>query len=567
MNKYYDTGLNIEILIKIDTPLFFRYRNDDYFYKDEMSMKFQKKMGTTGILFASISAMVGSGWLFSSLYAAQMAGPAAILSWIIAGIFVIIIALTFAEVGSLFPIAGGIANFSYFTHGKLAGFLVGWISWVSFVVLTPIEVQAALQYASNFFPQLMNKSNGGHHITPIGYLTAAFMMFTLVFINAVGIRFFTNTNKLLSIWKLIIPTIAILTYIIHAKDFSNLTSVSSGGFAPFGMHGIFSALSVAGVVFSFNGFQVGILMAAESKSPQKSIPKAIIGSILIGLLLYGLLQFAFLVAIPKSALVHGWGSLSFEGDAGPLAGLAAVIGATGVSSLLYFDAVLAPMSAGLVYVASTSRVLYGLSANGYVPKSLSKINKRGIPMSTLWVNFFVGMLAFLPFPGWQAMVAFLSSIMVATYAIVPICLVSLRKQHPNLTRTFRLPMFYLMSLIAFYLCNLMLYWTGFETVFKLLICVLGGITIYIVTLFKAKSFQENLPTLLKSSWIILYFAGLSGISLLGSFGGGLNLYPYYSDYIVIAIFSFLILQLSQKCILSSKESSENITHILNENKV
>ncbi|MES2614832.1 MAG: APC family permease [Bdellovibrionota bacterium] len=528
-------------------------------------MKFQKKMSTVGILFASISAMVGSGWLFSSLYAAQMAGPAAILSWVLAGIFVIIIALTFAEVGSLFPIAGGIANFPYFTHGKLAGFLVGWISWVSFVVLTPIEVQAALQYASNFFPQLMHKTSTGQHITLIGYGTATLFMFILVFINTIGIKFMSETNKLFCIWKLIIPSIAIITYFIYAKDFSNLTSPVFGGFAPFGIHGVFSALAVAGVIFSFNGFQVAILMAAESKNPQRSIPRAIIGAVIVGTLLYGFLQFGFLVAIPHSSLLHGWGSISFQGDAGPLAGLAAVIGAAGISSLLYVDAVIAPMTAGLVYVTSTSRILYGLSANGYVPKVFSKLNKRGIPIYALWINFFVGMLAFLPFPGWQAMVAFLSSILVATYAFVPICLISLRKQHPELHRTFRLPVFYFISYVAFFLCNLMLYWMGFQTMFKLLICVLAGITIYFASLFKKHSLKRISCLFLKSFWIVFYFTGITIINLFGSFGEGLNLFPYYSEYLVIAIFSLITLYLSQKSLITKSESAANIAHILKEN--
>ena len=528
-------------------------------------MKFQKKVGTAGILFASISAMIGSGWLFSSLYAAQIAGPAAIISWLLAGFIIIVIALTFAEVGSLFPIAGGIANYPYFTHGKLAGFLIGWISWLSFVVLTPIEVQAALQYTSNFFPQLIHRTKDAHHITPIGYAVATLFMFLLVFINALGVKVMSETNKLFSIWKLIIPAIAVCTFLLYSKDFSNLTSVSSGGFAPFGIHGIFSALAIAGVVFSFNGFQVAILMAAETKNPQKSIPKALIGAVLVGTLLYGLLQFAFLVAIPKSSLLQGWSFISFKGDAGPLAGLAGILGAAFVSSLLYVDAIIAPMSAGLVYVTSTSRILYGLSANGYVPKRLSKINKRGIPMATLWVNFFVGMLAFLPFPGWQAMVAFLSSILVATYALVPICLISLRKQHPNLKRTFKLPFYYFISFFAFYLCNLMLYWTGFENMLKLFICVLLGVIVYVLNLIKLKSFKRNISTIIKSSWLLFYFAGMTLINLFGSFGGGLDAYPHYSEYPLIAFFSSFVLYLSQKSILTQKESEENITYILEQN--
>jgi amino acid transporter len=530
-------------------------------------MNFQKKMGTSGILFASISAMVGSGWLFSSLYAAQIAGPAALLSWLFAGFIVIVIALTFAEVGSLFPIAGGIANYPFFTHGKLVGFLIGWISWLSFVVLTPIEVQAALQYCSNFFPILMNKTNGSHHLTYYGYATAVLFMLLLVFINALGVRFMSETNRLFSIWKLIIPGTAIVTFLTYSKDFSNLTNVASGGFAPFGMHGVFSALAVAGVVFSFNGFQVAILMAAEAKDPQKSIPRAIIGAVLAGTFLYGVLQFAFLVAVPSASLAQGWKWISFQGDAGPLAGLAGILGATFVSSLLYVDAVVAPMGAGLVYVTSTSRILYGLSANGYVSKKLSMLNSRGIPMRTLWANFIIGMLAFLPFPGWQAMVAFLSSILVATYALVPICLVSLRAQHPDLKRSFKLPYHYFMSYFAFFLCNLMLYWTGFENMLKLFICILCGVAVYIFKLVRTKSLSENLSSIYKSSWLLLYFAGMTFINAFGSFDGGYNLYRHSIEYPIIALFSLFVLFLSQKSILSQEESKENIEYIIEQNGV
>ena len=529
-------------------------------------MKFQKKMSTSSIMFASISAMVGSGWLFSSLYAAQVAGPAAIIAWVLAGAIIILIALTFAEVGCLFPIAGGLANYPYFTHGKLSGFIIGWISWISFVMLSPIEVQAALQYASNFFPELMDRSHGGHQLTHIGYLTATVFMLFLVTVNSIGIKFLSETNKLFSIWKMIVPAIAVTTYFLYAKDTSNLTNIQTGGFAPYGMHGVLSALAVAGVVFSFNGFQVAILMAAETKDPQKSIPKAVIGSVFFGTLLYGMLQLAFLVAIPKNLLTHGWQGLSFHGDAGPLAGLAGLLGASMVSSLLYVDAVVAPMGAGLVYVTSGSRVLYGLSANGYVSKKLSKINKRGIPMATLWVNFIIGMLAFLPFPGWQAMVTFLSSILVATYALVPICLVSLRKLQPQLNRTFQLPFSSTISFFAFYLCNLMLYWTGYKTMLKLFVCILVGVGFFLFTIYKSNNFRQELQFTIKhSGWLLLYFAGLTFISYFGSFDGGLNLYQNYSEYILLLIFSFGIFILSQKSNLEITSSSNNIEHILSEN--
>lgn len=527
-------------------------------------MQFKRQIGVGGVMFASIGAMVGSGWLFSSLYAAQLAGPSAIVSWLIATVVIIIVALTFAELGTLFPIVGGIANYPFFTHGKLAGFLLGWISWLSFLVLTPIEVQATIQYMTNFFPSLTRLENNIHHLTPKGYVVATFLMLVLVYINTRGVKVMSETNKYFSIWKLAVPAIAIIVFLLNANGLDNLKLESAGGFFPFGWNGVLSALAIAGIVFSFNGFQIGIMMAAETKDPQKNIPKAIIGSVLLGALLYILLQISFIVAIPESALLNGWNNLSFENDAGPLAGLAITLGVVWLAGLLYIDAIISPLGAGIVYVASSARVLYALSANGYIPQRLKKIDKRGIPITSVWVNFFFGMLAFLPFPGWQGMVAFLSSTMIVGYAIVPICIVALRKQQPNLHRPFRLPAYQWFCLIAFYICNLMLYWSGWAIISKLFIAVLIGFFIYFIRIIFRKEVKENISTWKNASWIFVYLAGLCVITKFGSFDGGSKHIGVGEDFIVIAIFSIIIMYISQKLMLTSDISEKNIGLVLSE---
>lgn len=527
-------------------------------------MQFKRQIGAGGVMFASIGAMVGSGWLFSSLYAAQLAGPAAIVSWLIATVFIIIIALTFAELGTLFPIAGGIANYPFFTHGKLAGFLLGWISWLSFLVLTPIEVQATIQYMTNFFPSLTRVENNIHHLTGRGYVIAILLMLLLVYINTRGVKFMSDTNKYFSIWKLAVPAIAIIIFFLNAKGTTNLTLASAGGFSPFGWHGILSALAVAGIVFSFNGFQIGIMMAAETKDPQKNIPKAIIGSVLLGALLYILLQISFLIAVPEDALKNGWAGLSFVGDAGPLAGLALTLGVVWVAYLLYVDAVISPLGAGIVYAASSARVLYALSANGFIPQQIKKIDKRGIPITSVWVNFFFGMLAFLPFPGWQGMVAFLSSTMIAGYAVVPICIMALRKQQPDLHRPFRLPMYQVFCLVAFYICNLMLYWSGWEIMSKLFLAVLVGFFIYLSRLIYRKEVKENIATWKNASWILVYLAGLCVLTKYGSFAGGSNTIPVGIDFIILAVFTVVVMYISQKSILPPEITEKNINLILSE---
>jgi amino acid transporter len=138
-------------------------------------MKLKRDINTLGILFASVSAIIGSGWLFGSLYAAQMAGPAAIFSWIIGGVAIIFIAFCFAELACLFPIAGGIGVFPLFSHGRSVSFAISWLSWLAFILISPIEVQAVVQYAANYFPILVQNINHTQQLTPIG-LSIAFTL-------------------------------------------------------------------------------------------------------------------------------------------------------------------------------------------------------------------------------------------------------------------------------------------------------------------------------------------------------------------------------------------------------
>ena len=94
-------------------------------------------MGGFGLLFISIGAMIGSGWLFSALYAAQLAGPAAIISWIIAACIGGVIALVFAELGAMLPVAGGLARYPHLAFGGVTSYLTGWLCWLGYVVVAP----------------------------------------------------------------------------------------------------------------------------------------------------------------------------------------------------------------------------------------------------------------------------------------------------------------------------------------------------------------------------------------------------------------------------------------------
>jgi len=507
----------------------------------------KRDISTPNILIAAAGGMIGSGWLFSPFISAQIAGSNALISWVIAAIFMLFIALPLCELGAMFPVSGGMSNYPTYTHGEEVGFLFAWTSWLSYVVMTPIEIQAILQYSSHFFPILIKKNAGQVSLSFYGYISAISIMFFVVVLNSFGIKMLAECNKYASIIKFLLPSIAIIALIHVSPTLGNLhIDISTKQ----NWMEIFSALSVGGVAFAFTGFQNGLILAGEVKNPQRNIPIAILGAVLIGFVLYFLLQFSFIVAVPQSYLAHGWQSLSFPGDSGPLVGLALLLGLGTVAALLMFDAAFSPFGTTLVYTAATSRILYGMAIQKHLPTLFLKVNRYNIPYVTLYANLILGMLSFLPFPGWQKMVAFLSSTSILSYGIGPICLLAMRKLQPNTTRAFKLSHSLICCALAFYACNLMLYWCGFDIIWKLCLAMVVGLLIHVV--YKRKTIFSCSVSLY---WFVCYMVCLLGLSYLGSFGGkGVLTFPF--DIVVIFPFSMIALFMSQLYMKTDGESEQ-----------
>jgi amino acid transporter len=499
----------------------------------------KRDISTANVLIAAAGGMIGSGWLFSPFISAQIAGSNALISWIIAAVFMVFIALPLCELGTMFPVSGGLANYPSFTHGKEVGFLFACTTWLSYLVMTPIEIQAILQYSSHFIPMLTVKDAVAFKLSGIGYVTAISIMLFVVVLNTFGIKLLTECNKYASILKFILPGTAICALLYTAPSLANIDiNISTKQ----NWEQIFSALSVGGVIFAFTGFQNGLILAGEVKNPQRDIPIAILGAVFIGFILYFMLQLSFLAAIPQKYLSGGWHTLSFPGDSGPLVGLTLLLGLGVVAVLLMFDAAFSPFGTTLVYTAATSRILYGMAENKHLPAFFLKLNRHKIPYVTLYINFLVGSLSFLPFPGWQKMVAFLSSASILSYGAGPICLLAMRKLQPNMHRPFKLSGSMVISHFAFFVCNLMLYWCGFSTMWKL--CLALGIALVLTLAFQRKSIFNCSRSLY---WFLAYMGILLGLSYIGSFGG-IGLLTFPGDIFIILPFSVITLYCSQYCL-------------------
>jgi amino acid transporter len=506
-------------------------------------MQFKRSIGSVGLLLAGISSVIGSGWLFGPLYAAQIAGPAALISWIVGGVLMIIIALTFAELGSAFPVAGGMIQYAQYSYGPLVSFLIGWMVWISSIAVAPVETLGLLQYAANYLPFLVTSVENTRVLTGMGMAAAAVIMFFMCALNFYGALFFSRSNSIITFIKLIVPIATVVLLLCAHFHAANFTSVQAGGFMPDGWHGILAALPLGGVIYSFIGSNTVLQLAGETKNPQRSIPLALIGSMIFCAILYALLQIAFIGAISPDALSNGWAKLHYSGDSGPFSGIVAALGLWWFVMIIYADAIISPFGTGYVFTASTARVGYGLSEIGFLPASLKKLTKNGVPLRCIILNFFIGLLLFLPFPAWQKLVGFIISCFIVSYIIGPIALLSLRKIKPDTHRPFLLPYANFIGLVAFYICNLLIFWTGWNTVYRMMIALSIGLIFFTVYCYRTK---ENIwKSQWRTSWWILpYFFFLTLISYLGSFGDGINTITFGMDFAVIALLTIAIFYLA-----------------------
>jgi amino acid transporter len=290
-----------------------------------------------------------------------------------------------------------------------------------------------------------------------------------------------------------------------------------GGFTPYGWHGVFESISTAGIVFSYLGFRQGIELAGESDNPRRNVPFALIGSVLIAATVYVLLQVAFIGAAPTSGLHKGWAGLSFANDFGPLAGIAKLIGLSWLATILYADAVISPADTGLIYTTATARISYAMGRNGNAPEELSETTDRGAPWVGLVLAFVLGLVFFLPFPGWQKLVSFITSATVLSFGSGPLVWAALRKELPDVERPFRLRGGHVIPFLAFFSANMIVYWAGWDTNWKLFLAIVLGLVLLGVYKFVR---PERVPPmdLRAGAWVLPWLGSLALISYLGSYG-------------------------------------------------
>lgn len=497
-------------------------------------------MGTFALTMTGVGSIIGSGWLFGAWKAAKVAGPAAILAWVIGMGAIMLLALTFAELGATFPKSGGAVRYAHYSHGPLAGFIAGWANWISIVSVIPIEAEASIQYMSSWpwhwVPAWIHNLYNGTSLTPVGLGFSAILVVIYFLINYWTVGLFARVNSSITIVKLVIPALTAVGLIVSGFHPGNFTHVA-GGFMPYGGASVLTAIATSGIVFAFNGFQSPVNFAGETRDPNKSVARAVVGSILISGVIYLLLQTAFIGALGPSLLGHGWGGINLSS---PFADLALSVGLNWLAIILFADAFVSPSGTGITYTASTARMLFGMSENGWFPRVFGTVHPfYKVPRRAMWLNLGLAFLFLALFRGWGQLSGVISVATLVSYVTGPVAVVSLRRTAARLPRPVRIGWMKVVAPAAFMLASLILYWATWPLTGEVILVMVVGVPMFLY--YQGKGGWRDFGRTMKAGvWLIVYLLYMMAVSYLGSSKfGGTNLIPYGWDMLLVAVSSLL----------------------------
>ena len=454
---------------------------------DDSEKGLKRTLTSTSLVALGIGAIIGAG-LFSltGIAAAENAGPAVTISFILAAFGCAFAGLCYAEFASMIPVAGSAYTYSYATMGEFIAWIIGWdlvleyalgaatvaVSWSRYLLelLSMFNIHLPKSLVCSPWESL-SLSDGTIYSGGIINLPAIFIIFLLSLILVRGTKGSSKINNLLVLLKLAVVLIFILLGWSHIDpaNYDPYIPANTGKFENFGWTGI--ATGAAVVFFAFIGFDAVSTAAQEAKNPQKGMPIGILGSLVICTILY------ILFAHVMTGLVN---YKEFGNDAKPAATAFAKTGYDFLQTGLIIAILAGYTSVMLVMLMGQSRVFYSMSRDGLLPKFFGQIHHRfRTPYKTnMFFMVFVSLFAgFVPVSDLGHMVS-----IGTLFAFVLVCLGVwiMRKKQPNLHRAFKTPLVPFVPIMGILVCVYLMYALPVESWFRLAGWLALGLLIYFV---------------------------------------------------------------------------------------
>ncbi|HEY0540023.1 MAG TPA: amino acid permease [Actinoallomurus sp.] len=455
---------------------------------DEPGNRLRRDLSALDLTVFGVGVIVGTGiFVLTGKVAKESSGPAVALSFVAAGIACALAALCYAEFASTVPVAGSAYTFSYATIGELPAWIIGWD-----LMLELALGAATVAVGWSGYAKILLDDMGIHLPTSLVGEDATFNVPAMLIVLAVtallvfGVKISSRVNAVIVAIKIAVVLLVIVAGLFFIKG-SNYhpfipksvpTPEVEGGKAPliqvlfgytpstYGWAGIFAGAAI--VFFAFIGFDVVATAAEETKKPKRDLPIGIIASLLICTTLY----------VAVSLVVTGMQNYRHLSVDAPLAEAFKAVGHPGFATIISVGALAGLTTVVLILMLGQSRVFFAMSRDGLLPSWLAEVHPRyGTPYRvTIIIGVVVALIA-----GLVPLSALAELVNIGTlfaFIVVSIGVVILRRTHPDLQRSFRVPASPVVPILAVLACGYLMLNLPVETWLRFLVWMLIGFVIY-----------------------------------------------------------------------------------------
>lgn len=419
----------------------FRKKSLSTMLEQSKSVELTRTLSLLDLIFLGVGCVIGTGiFVVTGVVAATSAGPAIIISFIMAGIACALAALCYAEFSSAVPVSGSVYTYSYATLGEIFAFLIGWDLMLEYV----LAISAVATGWSAYFRSLIEgfgvhlpailSSAPGTGKGGIVDLPAIIIILLVTALVSIGVKESTRFNNVMVFVKLAVIFTFIFAGIGYVKP-ENWTP-----FAPFGFEGIVT--SAATVFFAYIGFDVIATASEEVKNPKRDMPIGIIASLAICTVLYIVVSLVLTGMVPYTQLNVG----------DPVALALKLVGQDQLAGIISVGAVAGITTVLLALIYAQVRLTYSMSRDGLLPKGLASVHKKyKTPFTNTWLTGFVA-AAIAGFVDLTTLAHLVNMGTLAAFTLISLAIIVLRKKHPEIKATFRVPFVPVLPVISALFC-------------------------------------------------------------------------------------------------------------------
>ncbi|AKP67947.1 APC family permease [Companilactobacillus ginsenosidimutans] len=404
----------------------------------------KKTLGLFDLSILGIGAIIGTGILvLTGIVAATDSGPGVVYSFLIAALASGLIGLCYSELTTSIPNSGSAYVYAWASIGQTVAFFAGWTLLGVYITTTATVANGWSGYVHSFFSEfgidipralITSPFNGG-----IINLPAVLMIFLVTFVLTKG----TSESKRLNNFLVVVKIAIILLFVI--VGFSDVNRGNWKPFLPFGISGVFAGAST--VFFAFLGFDALATSAEEVKNVQKNLPRAIIISLVVSTLMYVVVSLV-MTGIIKYDRLNVPEAMSF---------VLLQKGHNVAAQVISAGAILGIIAVVLAFIYASANIMMSMSRGGFLPKKLSILNKKtGSPNKSLWL---IGLIAAIcaGLLDIKNLATFANVGSLCVFFLISLMVILLRKQHPNLTRPFKVPFGYTIPILSMIVCAFLLF--------------------------------------------------------------------------------------------------------------